>query len=144
MHDLSRSIFVGTKTIQLFQNDFPAVHPLIPAPTNLPRKPDPLPVSHPSQDPDPADEALADAQAELLADAWIERAMTDPAIRRQALRAVGLLRRPAELKIDELAAQMGVSRQRLKQISDRALEKLGRMPDVYRMRGFLKSEENHG
>ena len=91
---------------------------------------------HPSNPSDLTDDELA----ELVADAWVERAMTDPAIRRAALRAAGLLRRPCEMKLDELAAVMGVTRQRLKQISDCALEKLARKPEVYRMLGFLKSE----
>jgi len=78
-----------------------------------------------------------DALAELLADALVERAMTDPYVRRVALRAAGLLKEPVDCSIDELARQMGVCRKRLKQLSDRALQKLSRKPEVYHIRGYF-------
>lgn len=55
--------------------------------------------------PNPAadDDTLADA----LADAWIERAASDPVIRRAALRAAGLLQETTTLP--EIAQQCGLS-----------------------------------
>ena len=49
------------------------------------------------------DDALADA----LADAWVDRAASDPVIRRAALRAAGLMREPDSQS--ELARQCGLS-----------------------------------
>ena len=49
------------------------------------------------------DDALADA----LADAWVEQADSNPVIRREALRAAGLMPEPKTLA--ELARQCGLS-----------------------------------
>lgn len=49
-----------------------------------------------------------DVLSDELADAWIERAACNPAIRREALRAAGLL--PQPMTIAELALQCGVSK----------------------------------
>lgn len=49
------------------------------------------------------DDALADA----LADAWVEQADSNPVIRREALRAAGLMPEPQSLA--ELARQCGIS-----------------------------------
>jgi hypothetical protein len=52
---------------------------------------------------DDDDEALASA----LADAWVQRAESDPRLRREALRAAGLLPQPQTLR--DLASQCGIS-----------------------------------
>ena len=78
----------------------------------------------PSQVPDPDDDALADAQAELLADEWIERAMHDPRMRRAALRAVGLIKSPAEMTLAELAEEHGCSVSTITFIARGAVAKL--------------------
>lgn len=56
-------------------------------------------------DPDNDDDLLAEA----LADAWIEQAACNPVLRRQALRAAGLLPQPEEMTYAELARECGVS-----------------------------------
>lgn len=70
------------------------------------------------------DDALADA----LADAWIERAATDPALRRLALRAAGLSKSPADMNRLELARDLGVSDRTLRRLESIALRKLALDP----------------
>lgn len=50
-----------------------------------------------------------DALAETLADAWIAQAACNPVLRREALRAAGLLQKPEEMTVAELARQCGIS-----------------------------------
>lgn len=78
---------------------------------------------------DAADEALAEA----LADALVERAATDPAILRLALRAArGTI--PAEMTLDQLAAYHGTDRHALNRIATRALTKLRLSPELQSIR----------
>lgn len=72
------------------------------------------------------DEALAEA----LADAWIERAASDPALCRLALRAAGLRKEPADMTQDELAQAHGTDRHALNRLALRALKKLRHTPEI--------------
>jgi len=56
-----------------------------------------------------------DAAAAALADAWVEAAAGNPYLRREALRAAGLLH-PADT-VDELSRQCGLSPATIKQIT---------------------------
>jgi hypothetical protein len=69
-----------------------------------------------------------DILAEALADAWIERASGDPALRRLALRAAGLAKEPAAMTTAELAAHHGITVRRIRQIEADALFKLRHHP----------------
>lgn len=71
-----------------------------------------------------------DAAAEALADAWVARAATDPALCRIALRAAGRLKAPAEMTQDELAAEYGTDRHTLNRIAARAIQKLRFSPEI--------------
>ena len=68
-----------------------------------------------------------DALAEALADAWIERAAEDPALRRLALEAVGLLPQ-TKPTMEDLAAKYGVKPDTLIRQSNDALLKLRHHP----------------
>lgn len=70
------------------------------------------------------DDALADA----LADAWVEAAATDPAMRRLALRAAGLSKAPADMDRPEFARSLGVSDRTLRRVEAVALRKLALNP----------------
>ena len=85
----------------------------------------------PATTPAPDDE---EALAERLADLWVERALVDPAIRRAALRAVGLIKEPAEMTIEELADSQGTSRRTLNRIANRLLRKLKLNPEIQAMK----------
>jgi len=50
-----------------------------------------------------------DQLAEALADAWIEQAFRNPVMRREALRAAGLLPEPVQMTLAEISRQCGVS-----------------------------------
>lgn len=91
--------------------------------------PDPLP---PCPTPDADDDALADA----LADAWVARAATDPALCRLALRAAGLAKEPADMTQDELATEHGTDRHTLNRLALHALAKLRLAPEI---RGLKQS-----
>jgi hypothetical protein len=65
-----------------------------------------------------------------LADAWVARAEIDPAIRRLALRAVGHLKDPADMTLEELAATHGTDRHTLNRIALKALRKLRFTPEI--------------
>ena len=78
-----------------------------------------------------------DAAAELLADAWLAGAETDPRLLKLARRAVGLLKAPAEMTIDELACDHGTDRFVLSRVAQRALQKLRFTPEIR----SLKSED---
>lgn len=69
-----------------------------------------------------------DEIAEALADAWVERAASDPALRRLALRAAGLRPEPADMTASQLAHEHGVSRRTLRRIEQDALQKLRHHP----------------
>jgi DNA-directed RNA polymerase sigma subunit (sigma70/sigma32) len=69
-----------------------------------------------------------DALAEAIADAWVERAMTDETLRRMALRAAGLLKHPADMSREELARHYGVSERSLRRTAEDALAKLRHHP----------------
>lgn len=69
-----------------------------------------------------------DALAEALADAWVERAMTDAALRRLALRAAGLAKPPAEMTRAELAREHGTSLRSLHRLETNVLTKLRHHP----------------
>ena len=75
-----------------------------------------------------------DALAEALADAWIERAAQDPALRRLALRAAGLTKAPADMTQDELATAHGTDRSGLNRLALRALKKLRYSPELSALR----------
>jgi DNA-directed RNA polymerase sigma subunit (sigma70/sigma32) len=85
----------------------------------------------PAPSPNPFDDD--DVLAEALADAWIEQARTSPAIRREALRAVGLLNVPRSLQA--VADNLGISKSSVSQIQAIALAKarrefIFRFPDL--------------
>ena len=80
-----------------------------------------MPVPH-----QPDDDALAD----MLADAWVERAAHDPALRRLAMRAAGIRKAPAEMTAAELACEHGTDRHALNRIALHALRKLRLSPIV--------------
>jgi hypothetical protein len=83
----------------------------------------------PDPSPAPAD-CDDDALADKLADAWIEQAANNPALRRAALRAVGLLKEPADMTVQELAEVHCANRHQLNRIAARALEKLRLSPEI--------------
>lgn len=76
------------------------------------------------------DDALADA----LADAWIEAAATDIALRRAALRAVGLLKEPADMTLSELAREHGTDRHDLQRLALKTLSRLRYLPEIAHLR----------
>lgn len=80
------------------------------------------------------DDALADA----LADAWIEQAATNPALRRAALRAVGLLKEPADMTTAELAREQGTDRHGLTRIAQRAIKRLRYCPELSHLKSSPK------
>ena len=69
-----------------------------------------------------------DALAEALADAWVEKAMQDPVMRKLALRAAGLAKAPAEMTREELAREHGTSLRSLRRTEADALFKLRNHP----------------
>jgi hypothetical protein len=71
-----------------------------------------------------------DALAEALADAWVERAAHDPALRRLALRAAGLAKEPADMTQEELAAEWHTDRHSLNRLALHALRKLRLSPEI--------------
>jgi hypothetical protein len=75
-----------------------------------------------------------DALADLLADEWVSRAATDPALCRLALRAAGLAKAPAEMTQDELAARWGTDRHSLNRLALTALKKLRLSPEIRAIR----------
>ena len=90
--------------------------------------------SHPHDD---------DALAEAIADAWVERAMTDARLRRMALRAAGLLKEPADMTREELAREYGVTERSLRRTAEDALTKLRHHPAALSaLRAILPKAEN--
>ena len=87
-------------------------------------------MTHATAIPEPDDDALAEA----LADAWVARAATDPALRRLALRAAGLRKAPAEMTQDELARDHGTDRATLNRLALTALKKLRHSPELSALR----------
>jgi DNA-directed RNA polymerase sigma subunit (sigma70/sigma32) len=79
-------------------------------------------------DPATDDDTLADA----VADALIERAMSDPSLRRIALRAAGLApgpaKHPADMTAEELAAAHGVTTRRIYQLQSDTMLRLKNDP----------------
>ena len=71
-----------------------------------------------------------DALAEMLADAWVERAAHDPVLRRLALRAAGIRKAPSDMTSAELAHEHGTDRHALNRIALHALRKLRLSPMV--------------
>jgi hypothetical protein len=71
-----------------------------------------------------------DALAEALADAWVARAESEPALRRLALRAAGLSKEPADMTQDELAAAWHTDRHSLNRLALHALRKLRLSPEI--------------
>lgn len=71
-----------------------------------------------------------DALAEALADAWVARAESDPALRRLALRAAGLRKEPADMTQEELAAEWHTDRSSLNRLALHALRKLRLSPEI--------------
>ena len=71
-----------------------------------------------------------DALAEALADAWVARAESDPALRRLALRAAGLRKEPADMTQEELAAEWHTDRNSLNRLALHALRKLRLSPEI--------------
>jgi len=71
-----------------------------------------------------------DALAEALADAWVARAESDPALRRLALRAAGLAKEPADMTQDELASEWHTDRSALNRLALHALQKLRLSPEI--------------
>jgi hypothetical protein len=87
-------------------------------------------MTHANSEPDDDDDALA----EILADAWVARAATEPALCRLALRAAGLAKAPAEMTPDELAAHWGTDRAALNRLALHALNKLRHAPEIRAIR----------
>lgn len=81
-------------------------------------------------DPSPPDDLDDDTLAELIADAFVARAQVDPAIRRAALRAAGLIKAPADMTLDELARAHGTDRYALRRIAATALKRLRHSPQI--------------
>jgi DNA-directed RNA polymerase sigma subunit (sigma70/sigma32) len=74
-----------------------------------------------------------DSLAEALADAWIERAVSDAKLRRLALRAAGLAKEPAAMSAAELAAEHGLTERRLRQIQADLLTRFRHDPNWLRI-----------
>ena len=98
-----------------------------PTPSNA----NPEMIQTPSQS---ADLVTDDALAEALADAWVARAESDPALRRLALRAAGLSKEPADMTQDELASEWQTDRHALNRLALHALRKLRLSPEITAIR----------
>ena len=86
-----------------------------------------------------------DSIAEALADAWVERAAGDPALRRLVLRAAGLIPGPAkptaDMSIAELAAAHDLTERRIRQLQQDALFKLRHNPlAILALRSLTKTQ----